>query len=288
MTCDRHGEFNILTFSVNERRLNAWIGLHRNISTKIKSASTYRQKGLTSGPPQVIALSRSGAQRSAASARTNGPQYQLDHARSPNVGWPGCPRFLHKTRKTQSPRGPDPRWPSLFERILAFEEGEGAHSEPLAVVWVYTTGNCTKFYDLEEFPYDFPETLHASLYWLVMKKCRRQLFPNITWYGDRREKHPLETPKNRDFWGKSAISSERLPLAATVRTHFCRTALRTLDRRSLIGLALTAIEHLAFPQDPIFDFCAFFDILGDFSPRSSRFSAPFVEHKIVARVFVRA
>ena len=61
-----------------------------------------------------------------------------------------------------------------------------------------------------------------------------------------------------------------------------------LDRRSLIGLALTGIEHLAFPQDPIFDFCAFFDILGYFSPRRSRFSAPFVEQKIIARVFMRA
>ena len=91
------------------------------------------------------------------------------------------------------------RWPSLFERILAFEEGVGAHSEPLAFVWVYTTGNFTKFYDLEEFPYDFPETLHASPYWLVMKKCRRQLFPNWTECGDRREKHLFWTPKKRDF-----------------------------------------------------------------------------------------
>ena len=103
-------EFNILTFSVDETRQSACIGLHRNVSTKIKGASTYNQKRLTSGPPQVIAHSRSGAQRSGASARTNGPQHQLDHARSSNVGWPGCPRFLHKTRKTQSPRGPDPRW----------------------------------------------------------------------------------------------------------------------------------------------------------------------------------
>ena len=77
-------------------------------------------------------------------------------------------------------------------------------------------------------------------------------------------------------------------LAARVRTHFCRTALGTLDRLSLIGLASTGTEHVAFPQDPIFDFCAFFDVLGEFSPRSSRFSAPFVEPKIVARVFVRA
>ena len=92
-----------------------------------------------------------------------------------------------------------PRWPSLFERILAFEEGVGAHSEPLAFVWVYTTGNFAKFYDLEEFPYDFPETLHASLYWLVMKKCRRQLFPNWTVCGDRGEKHLFWTPKKRDF-----------------------------------------------------------------------------------------
>ena len=90
-------------------------------------------------------------------------------------------------------------WPSLFERILTFEVGVGAHSEPLPVVWVYTTGNWPKIYDLEEFPYDFPETLHASLYWLVMKKCRRQLFPDWPGCGDRREKHLLKTPKNRDF-----------------------------------------------------------------------------------------
>ena len=67
--------------------------------------------------------------------------------------------YRHKHNATLS----FPRWPSLFERILAVEEGEGAHSEPLAFVWVYTTGNFAKFYDLEEFPYDFPETLHASL-----------------------------------------------------------------------------------------------------------------------------
>ena len=91
------------------------------------------------------------------------------------------------------------RWPSLFERILAVEEGEGAHSEPLAFVWVYTTGNFAKFYDLEEFPYDFPETLHASLYWLVMKKCRRQLFRNWTGCGDRCKKRLFLTPKKRQF-----------------------------------------------------------------------------------------
>ena len=91
------------------------------------------------------------------------------------------------------------RWPSLFERILAVEEGEGAHSEPLAFVWVYTTGNFAKFYDLEEFPYDFPETLHASLYLLVMKKCRRQLFPNWTGCGDRCKKRLFLTPKKRQF-----------------------------------------------------------------------------------------
>ena len=69
--------------------------------------------------------------------------------------------------------------------------------------------------------------------------------------------------------------------------HFCRTAFGTFDRRNLIGLAPTGIEHLAFLQNLIFDFCAIFDILGDFSPRSSRFSAPFVEQKIIARVFGR-
>ena len=91
------------------------------------------------------------------------------------------------------------RWPSLFERILTFEEGVGAHSEPLAFVWIYTTGNFAKFYDLGKFPYDFPENLHASPYWLVMKKCRRQLFPNCTGCGDRLEKHLFWTPKKRIF-----------------------------------------------------------------------------------------
>ena len=136
---------------------------------------------------------------------------------SPTVDRQGWRLFVDKAQKTQSPRGPDPRWPSLFERILAVEEGEGAHSEPLAFVWVYTTGNFAKFYDLEEFPYDFPETLHASPYWLVMKKCRRQLFPNWTGCGDRCKKRLFLTPKKRQFWGKSAISFERLVLAAQVR-----------------------------------------------------------------------
>ena len=36
--------------------------------------------------------------------------------------------------------------------------------------------------------------------------------------------------------------------------HFSRTALSTLDRRSLIGLASTGTEHLAFPQYPISHF----------------------------------
>ena len=130
----------------------------------------------------------------------------------------GPPAFRRKYRKKHSATLSFPRWPSLFERILAVEEGEGAHSEPLAFVWVYTTGNFAKFYDLEGFPYDFPEILHASLYWLVMKKCRRQLFPNWTVCGDRGEKHLFWTPKKRDFWGKSMISSKRLVLAARVRT----------------------------------------------------------------------
>ena len=56
----------------------------------------------------------------------------------------------------------------------------------------------------------------------------------------------------------------------------------------LIGVALTGTEHLAFPQDPIYDFCAFFAILSYISPGRSWFSAPVVEHKIVARVLERA
>ena len=84
------------------------------------------------------------------------------------------------------------------------------------------------------------------------------------------------------------ISSERLVLAAQVRMHFCRTVLGTLDRCLLISLAQTGNEHLAFPRDPIFHFCAFFDILAELSPRSSRFSAPFSVHKNVARVLMRA
>ena len=111
--------------------------------------------------------------------------------------WP--PAFRRKYCQQPNATLSFPRWPSLFERILTFEEGVGAHSEPLAFVWVYTTGNCPKFYDLEEFTYDFPETLHASLYWLVMKKCRRQHFPNWTECGDRREKHLFWTPKKPDF-----------------------------------------------------------------------------------------
>ena len=101
---------------------------------------------------------------------------------------------------------------------MAVEEGVGALSEPFAVVWIYTTGKFKNFYDLEEIPYDFPETLHASLYWLVMKKCRRQLFPSWTGCGDRREKRLFLTPKKRHFSGKSAISFEPLVLVARVRT----------------------------------------------------------------------
>ena len=111
----------------------------------------------------------------------------------------GPPAFRRKYRRKLNATLSFPRWPSLFERTLAVEEGEGAHSEPLAFVWVYTTGNFAKFYDLEEFPYDFPETLHASLYWLVMKKCRRQLFPNWTGCGDRCKKRLFLTPKKRQF-----------------------------------------------------------------------------------------
>ena len=51
VTCDCHGEFRKLTFSFNERRQSAWIGLHRNVSTKIKDALIYKYNRLTSGPP---------------------------------------------------------------------------------------------------------------------------------------------------------------------------------------------------------------------------------------------
>ena len=51
VTCDCHGEFRTLTFSINERRQSAWIGLHRYVSTKIKGALTYNYNRLTSGPP---------------------------------------------------------------------------------------------------------------------------------------------------------------------------------------------------------------------------------------------
>ena len=57
----------------------------------------------------------------------------------------GPPAFRRKHRKSPGATLSFPRWPSLFERILTFEEGVGAHSEPLPVVWVYTTGNCPKF-----------------------------------------------------------------------------------------------------------------------------------------------
>ena len=111
----------------------------------------------------------------------------------------GPPAFRRKYGQKLKTTLSFPRWPSLFERILAVEEGEGAHSEPLAFVWVYTTGNFAKFYDLGEFPYDFPETLHASLYWLVMKKCRRHFFRNWTGCGDRCKKRLFLTPKKRQF-----------------------------------------------------------------------------------------
>ena len=78
--------------------------------------------------------------------------------------------------------------------------------------------NIKNFQDLKNWPYDFPETLHASPYWLVMKKCRRQFFRNWTGCGDRRKKRLFLTPKKRQIWGKSAISFEWLVLAAQART----------------------------------------------------------------------
>ena len=56
---------------------------------------------------------------------------------------------------------------------------------------------------------------------------------------------------------------------------------------TLIGLAPSGTEHLAFLQDPIFTICSLFAILGSFSPRKSRFSAPNMEDEIVARVLRR-
>ena len=117
---------------------------------------------------------------------------------------------------------------------------------------------------------------------------RRWLFPDWPGCGDRRKKHLLKMHKNRDFWGKSAISSERLALAAMVRTHFCRAALGTLDGRSFVGLAKTGTEHLAFPRDSLFHFCYLLANLRYFSLRKSRFIAPTVEHEIVARDCRRA
>ena len=78
----------------------------------------------------------------------------------------------------------------------------GALSEPFAVVWIYITGKFKSFYDLEEIPYDFPETLLASPYWLVMKKCRRHFFRNWTGCGDRSEKHLFLTPQKTAFLRK--------------------------------------------------------------------------------------
>ena len=60
-----------------------------------------------------------------------------------------------------------------------------------------------------------------------------------------------------------------------------------LGRCTLIGLAPSGTEHLAFSQDPIFTFCSLFAILGSFSPRKSRFSAPNMQDEIVARVLRR-
>ena len=62
----------------------------------------------------------------------------------------GPPAFRREYRQKPNATLSFPRWQSLFERILTFEEGVGAHSEPLAFVWVYTTGKFKKFYDLEK------------------------------------------------------------------------------------------------------------------------------------------
>ena len=51
----------------------------------------------------------------------------------------GPTAFRREYRQTPHATLSFPRWPSLFERILAVEEGVGALSEPLAVVWVYST-----------------------------------------------------------------------------------------------------------------------------------------------------
>ena len=51
VACDYHGEFRSLTFSVNEMRQSAGIGLHRYVSRKIKDASTYKHNWLTGEPP---------------------------------------------------------------------------------------------------------------------------------------------------------------------------------------------------------------------------------------------
>ena len=111
----------------------------------------------------------------------------------------GPPAFRRKYRKLPYATLSFPRWPSLFERILAVEEGVGAHSEPLAVTWVYITEIFKNFQDLKNWPYDFPETLHASPHWLVMKKCRRRFFRNWTGCGDRGKKRLFLSPKKRQI-----------------------------------------------------------------------------------------
>ena len=93
VTCDCHGDFKILTFSVDETQQSAWIWLHCNVSTnKIEGSPTYWYSRLKSGPPKVVAISRSGA-----SARTNGRNGSwttpTDHRRA------GPPAFRRQYRE---------------------------------------------------------------------------------------------------------------------------------------------------------------------------------------------
>ena len=137
VTCECHGEFRTLTFSVNKRRQSAWIGLQRKVSTKLK----VRQPISTSG--WLVDLHKSsqsvGAEHSVAERVRRWTGSKAVGPRSPTVDRQGCPLFVDKAQKTQSPRGLDPRWPSLFERFLSFEEGVGAHSEPSTVCRPYYT-----------------------------------------------------------------------------------------------------------------------------------------------------
>ena len=121
----------------------------------------------------------------------------------------------------------------------------------------------------------------------MMRFCSRSLFLDFCPCGDIHEKRVRKRRKITFFEENRLYLLNGWLFLPGSAGHFCRTPLCTLDKGRLSSLTFFGIDHLAFPYDHVCQFWALLAIFGYISLRRIRYSAPFVQNKVVVHVMLR-